>query len=133
PEWAAAIAHRIAQELPTGPDKIHALKFCLHLAENWKSNTSPKVEAHERAEVLIKKLTVQYQRSATESVLIIHKVNTPDLLKQIGKPANLIVSLYEHSSVEERIRNPTGRDYPDIHATAKQIAEVNNLSMSKIR
>ncbi|XP_040203268.1 kinetochore-associated protein 1 [Rana temporaria] len=133
PEWAAAIAHRIAQELPTGPDKIHALKFCLHLAENWKRNTSPKVEAHERAEVLIKKLTVQYQRSATENVLITHKLNMPDFLKQIGIPANLIVSLYEHSSVEERIRNPTGRDYPDIHTAAKQIAEVNNLSMSKIR
>ncbi|XP_040272101.1 kinetochore-associated protein 1 [Bufo bufo] len=133
PEWAAAIAHRIAQELPTGPDKIHALKFCLHLAEKWKMNISPKEESHERAEVLIKKLSMQYRRSATENVLITHKLNTPDFLKQISKPATLIVSLYEHSSVEERIRNPTGRDYPDIHTVAKQIAEVNNLSMNKIR
>ncbi|XP_073442136.1 kinetochore-associated protein 1 isoform X2 [Dendrobates tinctorius] len=133
PEWAAAIAHRIAQELPTGPDKVHALKFCLHLAEKWKNNTSPKEESHVRAETLIKKLSVQYQRSATENVLISHKVNTPDFLKQIGKPATLIVSLFEHSSVEERIRNPTGRDYPDIHTMAKQIAEVNNLSVNKIR
>ncbi|KAM4810605.1 kinetochore-associated protein 1 [Rhinophrynus dorsalis] len=133
PEWAAAIAHRIAQELPTGPDKIHALKFCLHLAEKWKKNISPKEEAHERADVLIKKLSMQYQRSATENVLITHKLNTAEFLKQIGKPANLIVSLYEHSSVEQRIRYPTGRDYPDIHAAAKQISEVNNLNMSKIR
>ncbi|XP_072000100.1 kinetochore-associated protein 1 [Engystomops pustulosus] len=133
PEWAAAIAHRIAQELPTGPDKIHALKFCLHLAEKWKKNISPKEESFERAEVLIKKLTVQYQRSATENVLIAHKLNTPEFLKQIGKPATLIVSLYEHGSVEERIRNPTGRDYPEIHTVAKQISEVNNLSMNKIR
>ncbi|KAG9469136.1 hypothetical protein GDO78_021163, partial [Eleutherodactylus coqui] len=133
PEWAVAIAHRIAQELPTGPDKIHALKFCLHLAEKWKMNTSPKEDSYERAEVLIKKLSVQYQRSATENVLITHKLNTPDFLKQIGKPANLIVSLYEHKTVEDRIRIPTGRDYPDIHAVAKQIAEVNNLSMNKIR
>ncbi|KAM4707895.1 kinetochore-associated protein 1 [Discoglossus pictus] len=132
PEWAAAIAHRIAQELPTGPDKIHALKFCLHLAEKWKKNTSPKDEAHEKAEVLIKKLSVQYQRSATENVLITHKLNTPEFLKQIGKPANLVVSLYEHDSVEQRIRNPTGRDYADIHTAAKQISDVNNLNMSKI-
>ncbi|XP_075690227.1 kinetochore-associated protein 1 isoform X2 [Rhinoderma darwinii] len=133
PEWAAAIAHKIAQELPTGPDKIHALKFCLHLAEKWKRNISPKEESHDRAEVLIKKLSVQYQRSATENVLMTHKLNTPDFIKQIGKPATLIVSLYEHSSVEERIRNPTGRDYPEIHTVAKRIAEVNNLSMNKIR
>ncbi|XP_069816967.1 kinetochore-associated protein 1 [Dendropsophus ebraccatus] len=132
PEWAAAIAHRIAQELPTGPDKSSALKFCLHLAETWKKNIPPKGEMYERAEVLIKKLSVQYQRSATENVLITHKLNGPDFLKQIGKPATLIVSLFEHSSVEERIRNPTGRDYPDIHTVAKQIAEINNLSMDKI-
>ncbi|XP_063820516.1 kinetochore-associated protein 1 isoform X2 [Pseudophryne corroboree] len=133
PEWAAAIAHRIAQELPTGPDKIHALRFCLHLAEKWKKNISPKEDAHERAEVLIKKLSVQYQRSATENVLITHKLNTPEFLKQIGKPATLIVSLYEHSSVKQRIQNPTGRDYPDIHTVAKQISDVNNLKVSKTR
>ncbi|XP_068100250.1 kinetochore-associated protein 1 [Hyperolius riggenbachi] len=133
PEWAAAIAHRIAQELPTGQDKNDALKFCLHLAEKWKNSILSEAEAHKKADVLIKKLSVQYQRSATENVLITHKLNTPDLLKQIGKPANLIVSLYEHSSVEERIRNPTVRDHPDIHAAAKQIAAVNNLSTNKIR
>ncbi|XP_075033881.1 kinetochore-associated protein 1 [Mixophyes fleayi] len=133
PEWAAAIAHRIAQELPTGHDKIHALRFCLHLAEKWKKNISPKEDAHERSEVLIKKLSVQYQRSATENVLITHKLNTPELLKQIGKPATLIVSLYEHSSVKQRIQVPTGRDYPDIHTVTKQICEVNNLSMNKTR
>ncbi|XP_053328174.1 kinetochore-associated protein 1 [Spea bombifrons] len=133
PEWAAAIAHRIAQELPTGPDKIHALKFCLCLAEKWKNNISPKEEAYERAEVLIKKLSVQYQRSATENILITHKLDTTEFLKLIGKPANLIVSLYEHSSVEKRIRIPTGRDYPDIHSAAKQISDVNNMNMSKIQ
>uniref|UniRef100_A0A8C5LVC3 Kinetochore associated 1 n=1 Tax=Leptobrachium leishanense TaxID=445787 RepID=A0A8C5LVC3_9ANUR len=128
PEWASAIAHRIAQELPTGLDKNYALKFCLHLAEKWKSTLLPK-----RAEVLIKKLSVQYQRSATENVLITHKLDSSEFLKLIGKPANLIVSLYEHSSVEKRIRIPTGRDYPDIHTAANQIADVNNLNMGKIR
>ncbi|KAG8456065.1 hypothetical protein GDO86_002025 [Hymenochirus boettgeri] len=132
PEWAAAIAHKFAQELPTGPDKIHALKFCLHLAEKWKKSISPEVDAYDKADVFIKKLSMQYQRSATENVLITHKLNSPEFLKQIGKPANLIVSLYEHSSVEQRIRHPTKRDYPDIHTAAKQISEVNNLNMSKI-
>ncbi|XP_074868809.1 kinetochore-associated protein 1 [Carettochelys insculpta] len=132
PEWAVAIAHKITQEIPTGPDQIQALKFCLYLAEKWLTNTTAKDESHEKAEVLLKKLRVQYQRSATETVLITHKLNTAEHLKLTGKPANLIVLLYEHSSINQRIQNPTGRDYPDIHAAAKEIAEINNLDMNKI-
>ncbi|XP_025914484.1 kinetochore-associated protein 1 isoform X6 [Apteryx rowi] len=139
PEWAVAIAHKIAQEFPTGPDQIQALKFCLYLAEKWLKNTTAKNcgvllkdDAHEKAEVLQKKLYMQYKRSATENVLITHKLNTAEHLKSIGKPANLIVLLYEHCSIDQRIQNPTGRDYPDIHAAAKEIAEINNLDMNKI-
>uniref|UniRef100_A0A8C3SHX3 Kinetochore associated 1 n=1 Tax=Chelydra serpentina TaxID=8475 RepID=A0A8C3SHX3_CHESE len=132
PEWAVAIAHKIAQELPTGPDQIQALKFCLYLAEKWLTNTTTKDESHEKAEVLLKKLRMQYQRSATETVLITHKLSTAEHLKLTGKPANLIVLLYEHSSINQRIQNPTSRDYPDIHAAAKEIAEINNLDMNKI-
>uniref|UniRef100_A0A674JS58 Kinetochore associated 1 n=1 Tax=Terrapene triunguis TaxID=2587831 RepID=A0A674JS58_9SAUR len=132
PEWAVAIAHKIAQELPTGPDQIQALKFCLYLAEKWLTNTTTKDESHEKAEVLLKKLRMQYQRSATETVLITHKLSTAEHLKLTGKPANLIVLLYEHSSINQRIQNPTNRDYPDIHAAANEIAEINNLDMNKI-
>ncbi|XP_062446334.1 kinetochore-associated protein 1 [Rhea pennata] len=132
PEWAVAIAHKIAQEFPTGPDQIQALKFCLYLAEKWLKNTTAKDDAHEKAEVLQKKLYMQYKRSATENVLITHKLNTAEHLKSIGKPANLIVLLYEHCSIDQRIQNPTGRDYPDVHAAAKEIAEINNLDMNKI-
>ncbi|XP_030075113.1 kinetochore-associated protein 1 [Microcaecilia unicolor] len=133
PQWAAASAHRIAQELPTGPDKIQVMKFCLHLAEKWLKSTLPQDEAHENAKTLLKKLRMQYERLATEYVLITHKLNTEEYLNQIGKPAHLIISLYEHCSIGERIKKPTGRDYPDIHTAAKQIAELNNLNMSKIR
>ncbi|KAM6247107.1 kinetochore-associated protein 1 isoform 2-T2 [Porphyrio hochstetteri] len=132
PEWAVAIAHKIAQEFPTGPDQIQALKFCLYLAEKWVKNTSAKVDSREKAELLQKKLHMQYKRSATENVLITHNLNTGDHLKSIGKPANLIVLLYEHHSIVQRIKNPAGRDYPDIHLAAKEIAEINNLDMNKI-
>ncbi|XP_040540450.1 kinetochore-associated protein 1 isoform X3 [Gallus gallus] len=132
PEWAVAMAHKIAQEFPTGPDQIQALKFCLRLAEKWLKNTTAKDESHEKAEVLQKKLYMQYKRSATENVLITYKLNTAEYLKSIAKPANLIVLLYEHHSIDQRIQNPTGRDYPDIHMAAKEIAEINNLDMNKI-
>ncbi|NXH17381.1 KNTC1 protein, partial [Bucco capensis] len=132
PEWAVAIAHKIAQEFPTGVDQIQALKFCLYLAEKWLKNVTAKDESYEKAEVLQKKLYMQYKRSATENVLITHNLNSGEHLKCIGKPANLIVLLYEHHSIDQRIQNPTGRDYPDIHMAAKEIAEINNLDMKKI-
>ncbi|XP_039580220.1 kinetochore-associated protein 1 isoform X3 [Passer montanus] len=132
PEWAVAMAHKIAQEFPTGPDHVQALKFCLYLAEKWLNSTTAKGEPHEKAEVLQRNLHLQYKRAATENVLITKNLNTGEHLKSIGKPANLIVLLYEHHSIDQRFQNPAGRDYPDIHMAAKEIAEINNLDMNKI-
>ncbi|NXU13778.1 KNTC1 protein, partial [Pardalotus punctatus] len=132
PEWAVAMAHKIAQEFPTGPDHVQAVKFCLYLAEKWLKTTTPKDESHEKAGVLQRKLHMQYKRAATENVLITHNLNAGEHPKSIGKPANLIVLLYEHHSIEQRFQNPAGRDYPDIHAAAKEIAEINDLDMNKI-
>uniref|UniRef100_A0A674H0T4 Kinetochore associated 1 n=1 Tax=Taeniopygia guttata TaxID=59729 RepID=A0A674H0T4_TAEGU len=132
PEWAVAMAHKIAQEFPTGPDHIQALKFCLYLAEKWLKSTTAKDEPHEKAEVLQRNLHLQYKRAATENVLITSNLNTGEHLKSIGKPANLIVLLYEHHSIDQRFQNPAARDYPDIHMAAKEIAEINNLDMNKI-
>ncbi|NXU34953.1 KNTC1 protein, partial [Drymodes brunneopygia] len=132
PEWAVAMAHKIAQEFPTGPDHVQALKFCLYLAEKWLKSTKTEDEQHGKAEVLQKNLHLQYKRAATENVLIRNNLNTGEHLKSIGKPANLIVLLYEHHSIDQRFQNPAGRDYPDIHVAAKEIAEINNLEMNKI-
>ncbi|KFU90225.1 Kinetochore-associated protein 1, partial [Chaetura pelagica] len=132
PEWAVAIAHKIAKEFPTGPDQIQALKFCLYLSDKWLRKTTPEDDAHEKAKVLQKKLQMQYKRSATENVLITHNLNTGEHLNYIGKPANLIILLYEHHSIDQRFQNPAGRDYPDIHTAAEEIAEINNLDMNKI-
>ncbi|NWR08659.1 KNTC1 protein, partial [Paradoxornis webbianus] len=132
PEWAVAMAHKIAQEFPTGPDHVQALKFCLYLAEKWLKSTTAEDEPHGKAEVLQKHLHLQYQRAATENVLITNNLNTEEHLKSIRKPANLIVLLYEHHSIDQRFQNPAGRDYPDIHVAAKEIAEINSLDMNKI-
>ncbi|XP_069038305.1 kinetochore-associated protein 1 isoform X2 [Lepisosteus oculatus] len=133
PEWAAAAAHKIAQELPTGILKTTSLNFCLLLAEKWLKTSSPEDPAHAKAEIFLEKLKLQYQRSATENTLISYHLNSPEYLKSTGFPAKLIVSLYEHSSIEQRLKNPAGRNYPDIHAVAREIASINNIDLSKIR
>ncbi|XP_060125558.1 kinetochore-associated protein 1 isoform X2 [Zootoca vivipara] len=133
PEWATALAYKILQELPAGSPKAQTLKFCCSLAETWLKNTNVTDDSREKARVHLKKLQMQHQRSATEAVLAEHKLHFESHQKLIGKPANLVVLLYQHSSISERFQNPSGRNYPDIHAMAKEIAEINNLDMEKIR
>lgn len=132
PEWAVAIAISLAQDVPEGSFKMSSLKFCLYLAERWLQNIPSEDETHEKAEALLKKLHIQYRRSGTEAVLIAHKLNTTEYLRMIGKPAHLIVSLYEHPSINQRIQDSSGKDYPDIHAAAKEIAEVNEINLEKV-
>ncbi|XP_029139870.1 kinetochore-associated protein 1 [Protobothrops mucrosquamatus] len=132
PEWATALAHQIAQELPTGPTKVQTLTVCLGLAETWLRNPTVTDDSREKAQVHLKKLQGQHKKAATEAVLAAQKLNSEDHQKLLGKPANLIILLYQHSSIAERIQNPTGRDYPDIHAAAREIAQINNLDLKKI-
>uniref|UniRef100_A0A1A8IE11 Kinetochore associated 1 n=1 Tax=Nothobranchius kuhntae TaxID=321403 RepID=A0A1A8IE11_NOTKU len=47
PEWAAATAHKIAQELPAGYEKTKALEFCLALGDAWLKD--PDLEEAARA------------------------------------------------------------------------------------
>lgn len=132
PEWAVAIAISLTQEVPEGPFKMSSLKFCLYLAERWLQNIPPQDETCEKAKALQKKLCLQVRLSGTEAVLIAHKLNDQEYLRVIGKPAHLIVSLYEHPSISERLCTTSGKDYPDIHAAAKEIAEVNEVNLEKI-
>ncbi|KAG8514983.1 Kinetochore-associated protein 1 [Galemys pyrenaicus] len=132
PEWAVAIAISLAQDVPEGSFKMSSLKFCLYLAKQWLQNVPPQGETHEKAEALLKKLRVQYQRSGTEAVLIAHRLNSAAHLQALGKPAHLIVSLFKHPSVSQRLRDSAGGDSPDIHAAAKEIAEVNDINLEKI-
>lgn len=71
---------------------------------------------------------MQYKRSATENVLLTHNLNTGEYLKSIGKPANLIILLYEHPSIDQRIQNPTGRGYPGECPSSEKKAHSKTLS-----
>uniref|UniRef100_A0A1A8M8V5 Kinetochore associated 1 n=2 Tax=Nothobranchius pienaari TaxID=704102 RepID=A0A1A8M8V5_9TELE len=133
PEWAAATAHKIAQELPAGYEKTKALEFCLTLGDAWLKNPNLEEAARARGETFLSKVKLQFQRSATENTLIMSQLGSPEHLKLTGLPDRLIVALYEHSSVEQRFRETTGLVYPDIHAAVKEIASINNVDLVKIR
>ncbi|XP_026199732.1 kinetochore-associated protein 1 isoform X2 [Anabas testudineus] len=133
PEWAAATAHKITQELPSGHEKTQSLRFCLALADAWLKDPNLEEAARARGETFLSKLKLQFQRSATENTLIASQLNSPEHLKLTGLPARLIVALYEHSSVEQRYRDSGGQTYPDIHAVVKEIATINNVDLLKIR
>ncbi|XP_044228411.1 kinetochore-associated protein 1 isoform X2 [Thunnus albacares] len=133
PEWAAATAHKITQELPAGYEKTQSLRFCLALGDAWLKDPNLEEEARARGETFLSKLKLQFQRSATENTLIASQLNSPEHLKLTGLPARLLVALYEHSSVEQRYRDSGSQTYPDIHAVIKEIAAINNVDLLKIR
>ncbi|KAM6945162.1 kinetochore-associated protein 1 isoform 1-T1 [Lycodopsis pacificus] len=133
PEWAAATAHKITQELPPGHEKAHSLRFCLALGNAWLKDPNLEEAARARGETFLSKLKLQFQRSATENTLITSQLNSPEHLKLTGLPARLIVALYEHSGVEQRYRDSGGQMYPDIHAVVKEIATINDVDLLKIR
>lgn len=133
-ELAAATVHKIAQDLPAGAQKTDFLKFSLELVHKLlQSETLEQDSLQTRGEALISKLQLQYQRSATENALLSSQLGSPELLKLTGLPARLIVALFEHSSVLERMRSPAGLSYPDIHSVARDIASINAVDLLKIR
>ncbi|KAM4577000.1 kinetochore-associated protein 1 isoform 1-T1 [Odontesthes bonariensis] len=133
PEWAAATAHKITQELPAGYVKTQSLRFSLALGDEWLKDPNLEETARAQGETFRSKLKLQFQRTATENMLISNQLSSPEHLKLTGLPARLIVALYEHSSVEQRYRESAGQTYPDIHAAVKEIATINSVDLMKIR
>uniref|UniRef100_A0A667ZTG4 Kinetochore associated 1 n=1 Tax=Myripristis murdjan TaxID=586833 RepID=A0A667ZTG4_9TELE len=124
PEWAAATAHKITQELPPGVVKSQSLRFCLALGEAWLKDPNLEVSqeaARARGETFLSKLKLQFQHSATENALTAGGLNSPELLKLTGLPARLIVALYEHSSVEQRYKDSGGQTYPGEYNTSVRL------------
>ncbi|XP_008118075.1 kinetochore-associated protein 1 isoform X3 [Anolis carolinensis] len=132
PKWATGLAYKMAEELPPGPMKVQAWEYCIGLSRQWLTSTTLTDELREKAEESLKKLQVQHRHSATEAVLMVHKLNSEEHRKLLGAPGKLIVSLYQHSSIPESFQDPMGRDYPDVHAAAKEIAKINDLDMTTI-
>nr|XP_060641999.1 kinetochore-associated protein 1 isoform X2 [Anolis sagrei ordinatus] len=132
PKWATGIAYKMAEELPPGPMKVQAWEYCISLSGQWLTSTTLTDELREKVEESLKKLQAHHQQSATEAVLMIHKLNSEEHRKLLGTPGKLIVLLYQHSSILESFQDPMGRDYPDIHAAATEIAKINDLDITKI-
>ncbi|XP_050966456.1 kinetochore-associated protein 1 isoform X1 [Labeo rohita] len=132
-ELAAATVHKIAQDLPAGAQKTDFLKFSLELVHKLLQSDTLEESLQARGEALISKLQLQYQRSATENALLSSQLSSPELLKLTGLPGRLIVALFEHGSVLDRMKNPAGLTYPDIHSVAKDIASINGVDLLKIR
>ncbi|XP_041855994.1 kinetochore-associated protein 1 isoform X1 [Melanotaenia boesemani] len=132
PEWAAATAHKITQELPAGYEKTQSLRFCLALGDTWLKDPNLEEAARARGETFLSKLKLQFQRTATENMLITSQLSSPEHLKLTGLPGKLIVALYEHSSMEQRYKESGGQTYPDIHAAVKEIATINNVDLVKV-
>ncbi|XP_063063837.1 kinetochore-associated protein 1 [Engraulis encrasicolus] len=126
-ELAAATVHKVAQELTAGTEKTLFLKFCWKLGDKYLKAPNLEDDVRVRGEAIMSKMKLQYQRSAIENMVMASQLGSPELLKLTGQPGRLIVALFEHSSVEQRMRSATAHNYPDIHAIAKEIASISGI------
>uniref|UniRef100_A0A8C4PWT0 RZZ complex subunit KNTC1/ROD C-terminal domain-containing protein n=1 Tax=Eptatretus burgeri TaxID=7764 RepID=A0A8C4PWT0_EPTBU len=108
------------------------MRLWVRLARQWMLSL-PQGEEHKNAEMSLQKIKTECLRTATESALLQHSLHQPDFVKLIGRPARLLFKLYEHASITERFLQPLGHGYPDIHALATEIAEINETDLDKIK
>uniref|UniRef100_UPI00358F6FEC kinetochore-associated protein 1-like isoform X2 n=1 Tax=Myxine glutinosa TaxID=7769 RepID=UPI00358F6FEC len=131
-EYKNAATNYIVQNLSPGPVKVHAMHSWVRMAQKWMLSL-PQGEEHKNAETSLQKIKTECLRTATESALLQHSLHDQDLVKLIGRPARLICKLYEHPSITQRLLQPLGHSYPDIHALATEIAEINETNLDKIK
>lgn len=77
------------------------------------------------------KLQLQYQRSATENTLMTYQLDCPELLKLTGLPGRLIVALFDHSSVVERMKSPAGQTYPGENKSRNKVLITQALTLKQ--
>ncbi|XP_071504367.1 kinetochore-associated protein 1-like [Diadema antillarum] len=132
PEMAVATARFIAKELPSGKEKVMALKICVLLAQRWKALCEEGTAENQKASTMHKRLTVEHRAVSTEEILHRHGLAELPYTQMIATPAKLIFALYEHSSIESRMQGYQ-LDAPDINCAADEIAQINNCNLDRIR
>ncbi|XP_071962384.1 kinetochore-associated protein 1-like [Antedon mediterranea] len=132
PAVSVASARLVAQELPTGPEKVVALHFCVLLASRWKVTCKEKPKELEKSSMMHKKLVEVHSCLATEQVLYKYGLADKEYLSIVHTPARLIFKLYEHPSIEKKMAGELD-GVPDIHKAVDEIAKVNNSNINKIR
>ncbi|XP_033110823.1 kinetochore-associated protein 1-like [Anneissia japonica] len=132
PPMAVASARLVAQELPQGPEKVLALRFCVLLALRWKESCADKTPEKEKSTSMHKKLAEVHSCLATEQVLQKYGLADKEYQTMVHTPARLIFKLYEHPMIEKKMAGEL-EGLPDIHKAVDEIAKINNSNINKIR
>ncbi|XP_013416071.1 kinetochore-associated protein 1-like [Lingula anatina] len=132
-EMAVACGRWVVQELPMGAEKVVALKFCAMLAQKWLEVCPQEGPEKVRAQEAYSKFSQMWCRLATEQVLYQNRLAEEELLSLAPRPTKLIMKLYDHPSILQRMEPGAPSSLPDIHKIADSVAEVNKVNVSKIR
>lgn len=129
-ELAVASAVWIIRELPTGADKVIALRSCVAMAQKWHAICPESSPNRDKAHKTWTEHSALHRKLMIEQILRVHRLIEPDLLALCHSPAKLIFKLYEHESI---LNKSNDRSKIDIHSIANQIANINKINVEKIR
>ncbi|CAC5425573.1 KNTC1 [Mytilus coruscus] len=126
-EMAMACGKWMVTQLPSGAEKVMGLEGCIYLAQKWyQALPESKTTDKEKAKAAVIKFNAMWRRLATEQILFLHGIRTPELHKQADKPKQLIVALYEHPCIVDTTEDA---DVPDIHAVVEEVANLNDINL----
>ncbi|CAG2235522.1 KNTC1 [Mytilus edulis] len=129
-EMAMACAKWMVTQLPSGAEKVMGLEGCIYLAQKWyQALPESKTTDKEKAKAAVIKFNAMWRRLATEQILFLHGIRTPELHKQADKPKQLIIALYEHPCIVDTTEDA---DVPDIHAVVEEVANLNDINLQSM-
>eukprot|EP00794_Sanderia_malayensis_P020311 gene20311-22310_t len=130
PEMAIAAAKWVAKLLPTGHEKVRALKSCVELCKNMEKSCGES--DLQKVNDWSRRLENLCKRIEAEAVLSNFGINDDSYLNLTQQPATLICKLYEDFGCKAEIVNGRVVGIPNIHALAEEISSISSISLKKI-
>ncbi|XP_041351037.1 kinetochore-associated protein 1-like [Gigantopelta aegis] len=123
---ALACTQFAIKELPTGAEKIQALKEGTALAKKWYLLCEENSSEKEKAQKAFMKFSSILNQLSTQRVLHLHDMAEPELLILDRSPKELIMKLFEQPAIVEQ---GWRSEMCDAYEIAEEIAEINDLNL----
>ncbi|XP_074641293.1 kinetochore-associated protein 1-like [Tubulanus polymorphus] len=130
-ELAVVCASWVVKELPMGAEKVQAFGSCVKLTKSWSQIADG--DEKKKAMASFVQFSQVYKKIYVEQILYSSNLDDPELLALCGNPRKLIIKLYEHDSIPERmVSGGIIKPYPDIHKAVKEIAVLHDIDVHSL-
>eukprot|EP00795_Rhopilema_esculentum_P003310 gene3310-1645_t len=130
-KMAIAAAKWVAKLLPTGDEKVKALKACVDLCKELEQSCDES--ELQTVKDWTRKFGSLCKRTEVAALLSKHGILDEAYRNLTLQPAALICKLYEDFGCKAEIVNGRVTGIPDIHQIAQEIATINNTNLHKVK